>query len=435
MLDLLIRGGLILTMDAGGRIILEGSLAVDKGKIVDLGEGLSQPAKRVIDARGKVVLPGLVDAHMHETLTRGVCEDLPLMRWLAEICFPLDRAYTAEAMHAAALLNQLEMIKGGITTFIDIYRFPEEAAKVAEKSGLRAIFSPQIIEHPTGVGESLDSSMEFVQRWKGKGRLQAWFGPHALYSCSPEMYQEIKRLSTEYGVGIHTHLAETREEVETMYRQHGVSPVRLLDDSGVLGPSLLAAHCVHLSEEDIAILQARDVAVAYNPTSNMKLAAGIAPIPQLLRAGVRVGLGTDSNLSNNNLDMFEEMRLGAILQKLQEKDAALLPCTKMLEMGTIGAARCLGLAEEVGSLEVGKKADIIIVDLRKPHLWPLLLDRPSNIVEHLVYSANAGDVDTTIVDGQVLMESRQVMTLNEEEVFATVQAATARLIRRAGLQS
>jgi len=437
MIDLLIQNGLVLTMDEGNAIYDPGQVAVTGDRIVSVAQAtpVAEPCRKIIDAANCVVMPGLVDTHMHECLLRGFCEDLPLMRWLDEICFPKDRAYAPEHMHGAALLNQLEMIRGGITTFIDIFRFPVEAAKVVTYSGLRAILSPQIIESVPGAGETIEDSEAFVAEWHGRagGRIQAWFGPHAPYTVSDEGFARIARLAERYDVGIHTHLAETASEVEELRATHGLSPVEYLDSLGVLGPRSLAAHCVWLGESDIRILADRDVAVAYNPSSNVKLASGVAPIPDLLAAGLRVGLGTDSNLSNNNLDMFEEMRLGAAIQKLHRQDATTMPCDLMLRMATMGGAQALGLDDEVGSLEPGKKADIVLVDLMAPHLWPIFRGPRTNVVEQLVYSANAADVRTTIVDGQVLMEDRQVKTLDPQVVFEAAQEAATNLAQRAGL--
>lgn len=435
--DLLITNGVLVTMDDQQTILDGASLAVLDGAIVDIGTDVNVTARRTIDAQGNAVLPGLVDAHMHECLLRGYAEDLPLMQWLETICFPKDRAYEPHHMRAAALMGQLEMIQGGITTFIDIFRFPDEAAQVAETSGLRAIFSPQIIESTPGAGETIESNETFVREWKDRvpGRIFTWFGPHAPYSVSAEAYQRIRQLADQYEVGIHTHLCETASEVALIQEQHGCTPVEHLDRLGVLGSDCLAAHCIHLTDGDIELLAERDVAVAYNPASNMKLASGVAPIPQLLEAGVRVGLGTDSNLSNNNLDMFEDMRLGAMLQKLHREDAAAMPAYQILEMATLGSARCLGLENLVGSLEIGKRADIIVVDLHTAHMWPALHGQDSNLVEQLVYSASSNDVLTTVVDGRVLMEDRHVKTLHSEEIEDIVRQAAEDLIEKGGIRS
>jgi 5-methylthioadenosine/S-adenosylhomocysteine deaminase len=432
--DLLIRSGLVITMDEKRRILCPGDIAVLGDRIIAVGPCLSVEAGTVIDGRDHAVLPGLVNAHTHQTLTRGLAEDLPLDRWLAEICFPLDRAYTPDIMRAAAMMNQLEMIRGGVTTFLDIYRYPSACAAVAEASGLRVILAPQIIVDPPGVGETVDSAQAFVAEWQGRSpRITPAFGPHAPYSCPPETYRRVVGLAEQYRVPIHTHLAETQWEIETISERYAATPVQHLDRLGVLGPSLSVAHGVHFTPGDIELLHARDVSVVYNPTSNMKLASGVAPIPDLLAAGVRVGLGTDSNLSNNNLDMFEEMRLGGILQKLNRDDAAALPCQDVLAMATIDGARALGMADSIGSLEPGKQADIILVNLDQPHLWPLLEGEHTNIAEQLVYSANAADVTFTIVAGRALMAEREVLTLAMAEVRRAVVEATCELLTRAGL--
>jgi 5-methylthioadenosine/S-adenosylhomocysteine deaminase len=434
--DLIVRDGYVLTMDSQATRLPGTDIAVRDGAIVAIGPDLPGRGRIEIAARGNAVLPGLVDCHMHETLMRGLCEDLPLMRWLEEICFPKDRAELPQHVRAAAYMNQLEMIRGGITTFIDIFRYPAEAALVAEQSGLRAIFSPQVIDEPAGAGETLESNLAFIEAWKDRapGRIFTWFGPHAPYSVHAETFLAMQDLAEKYDLGIHTHLAETQDEVDQFLSRYGKTPAAYLHDLGLLSPRLLVAHGVHLTDEDIRLLAENDVAVAYNPTSNMKLASGVARVPELLRAGVRVGLGTDSNLSNNNLDMFEEMRLGAILQKLARSDAESLPCELVLRLATNLAADCLGLGEQIGSLEVGKRADLIIVDLHVPHMWPLLPEPRSNVIEQLVYSANAGDVLTTIVDGRVLMQDRQMLTLDPEPVEQMVNQAAQDLVRLAGLE-
>ena len=435
--DLVIRKGHVITMDADGTRYQSADISINKGVITGIGCNLKVKGDVEINANGNAVLPGLINCHTHETLLRGLAEDLPLMRWLDEICFPKDRAFQAEHQRAAALMTQLELIRGGTTTFIDIFRYPDEAAKVAENTGLRAIFSPQLIDEPSGAGETLESSIAFIEKWNNRvpGRIYTWFGPHAPYSCTKETFLKIVELAEFYNVGIHTHLAESHSELEQFMAQYGKTSVHFLDELGVLNPRLLVAHAVHLNDKEIELLARRDVAVAYNPTSNMKLASGVARIPELIRAGVRVGLGTDSNLSNNNLDMFEEMRVGAMLQKLWRKDAQTMPCEQMLRMATIDAAVCLGLHDQVGSLEIGKRADIIIVDLHAPHMWPVLPEPSSNIVEQLVYSASAGDVLTTIVDGEVLMRDREFYTLDEQEIEKIVHEAAIDLIRISGIDS
>jgi 5-methylthioadenosine/S-adenosylhomocysteine deaminase len=432
--DLIIRNGLVVTQDQEHHIWSNTDISVRDGKIIAIGKDLPHQTDYQIDGRHKVVMPGFVDAHMHEALTRGVCEDLPLDRWLEEICFPIDRCHAYEYMHAAALMNQLEMIRGGITTFIDIYRFPDACAKVALRSGLRAIFVPQIMITPSDVGESIESAEQFVSDWKGRSPLiTPGFGPHAPYSLPVEGYAKLAELAEKYDVPLHSHLSETRWEVGIIKEKYGCTGAEMLQRAGALSPRLSVAHGVHLTDSDVGLLVEHGVGLAYNPSSNMKLASGVARIPDYLKAGLVVGLGTDSILSNNNLDMFEEMRLGAMLQKMDRGDATALPVRTMLDMATRSSASVLGVQDKVGSLEIGRQADIILMDMNQPHLWPIIEGRFENIEEQLVYSASAGDVSHTIVAGKVLMADRKVLTLDLDEAFEAVQQATTSLLKKAGL--
>lgn len=433
--DLIIRNGWLITMDAEGTRYPAADIGIKDGAIMAVGKSLPGKGKDELDAEGNVVMPGLIDAHMHMTLLRGIGDDLPLMRWLYEVMFPKDAEFQPEHLHAAAIMNQSELIRGGVTTFLDIFRYPHVSAAIAEKSGLRGVFCPQIIDEPAGAGETLESNLAFIEAWHDRlpERIYTWFGPHAPFSNFPETYREIAKYAEKYDIGFHTHLSETKDEVNQIQEKYGMSPVELLDDVGALNPRLSVAHGVHLSPEDIQLLAKRDVGVVHNPSSNMKLASGVAPVPDLLAAGVKVGLGTDSNLSNNNLDMFEEMRLAAFLHKLTSNDPSVLPCEQMLRIATMGSAACLGMDDIIGSIEVGKRADIIIINMHQPHLFPLLPEPNTNVIEQLVYSASAADVMTTIVEGKVLMHKRQVMTLDWESAEETVLKAAKDLINRADI--
>jgi len=426
-----VRGGVIVTMDDAGTIV-EGDVAIAGGRVVGIGPGLGVDAPRSVDARHAAVLPGLVNAHMHECMERGIFEDLAFSRWLQDYALPKDRAYEPRHQRAAALLNQLEMIRNGTTTFIDIFRYPDEAADVARMSGLRAVFSPQVIDTPAGVGESLETNVGFIERWRHREpeRIRTWFGPHALYSCEPATFERMASLALDYGVGIHTHLAESRDELRTIADRTGLSPAEYLDRLIGHVPHTLVAHGVHLSDDDIGLVASRRWAVAHCPTSNMKLGNGAARIPALLDAGITVGLGTDSIMTNNNLDLFEEMRQAALVQKLVLEDATIMPCERVLQMATRGSAAALGWADEIGSIEVGKRADVIVVDLGRPHLWPLLA---GNLVAQLVYSASGADVRSTIVDGRVLMEDGVVLTIDPAEVEELVHREARHLLEKAGI--
>ncbi|NNL47075.1 MAG: amidohydrolase [Acidimicrobiia bacterium] len=435
--DLVIRGGIVLPMD--DRSAFEGDVAVKGGEIVALGAELDVTAVQEVDAAGRVVLPGLVNAHTHECMERGWFEDLPFDVWLNDHALPKDRAYTPADQRAAALLNQAESIVSGVTTFVDMFRFPGEAASVAVDSGLRAVIAPQLIDSTPGVGETLETNLAFFEEWHGAGdgRVSAWFGPHAPYSCSGETLAAVGEAARARGTGIATHLAESRWEDSSIREKSGLSPAAYLDQVLGLGADVLVAHAVHVDAADIQLLADRDVAVAHCPTSNMKLGNGIAPIPELLEAGIRVGIGTDSIMTNNNLDLFEEMRQAALVAKLRREDPAVLPAWTILEMATIRGAEALGLADKIGTLEVGKRADLILIDLDRPHLWPLHRSESGfgNLVEHLVYSARASDVVGTVVDGQVLMADSTLRTLDLVEIRRVVQQQGDDLLRRAGAEA
>ena len=435
--DLLIRGGIVLPMD--DHTAFEGDVAIRNGEIFALGANIDAAANEEIDASGCVVLPGLVNAHTHQVMERGWFEDLAFDVWLNDHAQPKDQAYTPADQRAAALLHQAESIASGVTTFVDMFRFPGEAASVTVDSGLRGIIAPQIIDSTPGVGETLEANIACFEDWHGKGdgRVSVWFGPHAPYTCSEETLVAVAEAARSRSTGISTHLAESRWEDSSIRERTGLSPTSYLDRVLGLGNDLIVAHAVHVDAADIALLAERDVAVAHCPTSNMKLGNGMAPVPELLEAGIRVGLGTDSIMTNNNLDLFEEMRQAALVAKLRREDPAVLPAWTVLEMATIGGARALGFADSIGTLEPGKRADLIIVDLDRPHLWPFHRSEADfgNLVENLVYSARAGDVVGTIVDGKVLMANGDLRTLDLDEVRSVVEEQGGDLLKRAGAES
>ncbi len=432
--DLLITGGTVVTVDAADTV-LDGDVAVRDGRIVAIGAALDVVATRTLDATGAAVLPGFVNAHMHETIERGFFEDMPFMTWLEDFALPKDRAYEPRHMVAAGLLNQAEMILGGTTSFIDIFRFPHEAAAVAERSGLRATFSPQVIDDPAGPGELYEDNLAFVDAWHDRSPLiRAWFGPHSLYTTKPETYEAMREQAERYGVGIHTHLAESRAETTLIAeRTGGLTPTEYLDRLIGLGPDRVLAHCVELTDGDLARLVASRAGIAHCPTSNAKLGNGVARVPEMLAAGAVVGLGTDSTMTNNNLDMVEEMRMASLVHKQATADPTVLPSAQVLRMATQGSADVLGLGAEVGSLEVGKQADLAVVDLRGIHTRPLLRGADGNVVEQVVWSAGAADVRHTVCAGAVLMEDRHLLTIDLDEVGDLVDREALHLLTQAGV--
>lgn len=416
-------------MDPQRRIFERGSVAIADGKIVAVGKNINVKADTVIDAKGKVVLPGLVNAHTHlsMTLLRGVADDMEFDPWLKTKIWPIEKHLRAEDCYVGALLGCLEMIKSGTTCFADQYFFMEDVARAVEKAGIRGVLSYGIIEQgdPKKRKSEIQVGEKLVKTCHGMadGRILTMFGPHAPYTCSPECLAQVKELAKKYKVGIHTHIAESKWEVEEIIKKYGKRPVEHLDAIGFLGPEVLAAHCVQLAEQEIRILRDRGVKPVHNPVSNMKIACGVSPVPEMLAAGIPVALGTDGAASNNSLDMFNEMKFAALLNKVDKFDSTVMPVQSVLEMATVNGARALGLGENLGSLEVGKKADLTLVDLRKPHLTPL-----RNVISHLVYSATGGDVDTVIVDGKVIMQGRRVLTLEEDKVLEEAQKVADELL-------
>jgi 5-methylthioadenosine/S-adenosylhomocysteine deaminase len=328
------------------------------------------------------------------------------------------------------------MIRNGTTTFIDIFRHPDAAAEVAVASGLRATISPQLIDDPEeGPGETLASSEAFVDTWRGRHpRVRPWFGPHSLYTVRESTYRRIRELSRHYRVGIHTHLAESAVETTIVAeRTGGLTPAAFLDRLIGLGRDVVVAHCVHLDDDDLALVADRRVGVAHCPTSNMKLGNGMARIPELLAAGATVGLGTDSPMTNNDLDPFEEMRQAGLTAKLSRGDPSVLTSRELLRLATIGSATVLGLDDLVGSIEIGKRADLVVVDLDHPRAWPLFREHGANVVEQLVWACCGADVRFTVCDGVVLLDDRRLTTLDLGEIAEVVDTEARHLLAAAGV--
>jgi len=432
--DVLIQDCTILTMDQRQQIIEKGFLAIKDKQIAAMGRktkaSSSIKAKETINGAGKVALPGLVNCHTHVpmTLFRGVAEDKPLDIWLRKTIWPLEAKLKPSNIYDGALLGCLEMIKSGTTCFADMYFHEDMVAKAVEKAGLRAVLAEGIIEAGDSArGEKmLKDNVSIARRFNGyaDGRVSVRMGPHALYSCSPNLLRRVREAALQLKVGVHVHLGESLDMAESLKARYGFSETALLERIGFLsGLDVLAAHCIQLSDEDMQILARHGVKVAYNPIANMKLGMGAPKINHLLKLGVTVGFGTDGPASNNSLDMFDTMKVAALLQKESYLDATVLPAETVLRMATIDGARALGLDKLTGSLEVGKRADVILVDFEKPHLIP-----KHNLYANIVYSARGSDVDTVIVDGTILMEKRRVKTLKEGEAMEKAQRAASNLV-------
>lgn len=438
---LIVSADAVVTMDPARRVFRPGAVAIDGSSIVavDVPDRIRAAfrAEDEIDAAGQVVLPGLVNTHTHApmVLYRGLADDLALKAWLEQYIFPAEaRTVTPEFVRVGTRLAALELIQSGTTTFADMYYFEEEIAAETKAAGLRGVLGQTIIRFPvpdaSTPGEGLARTRRFIERWRGDSHIVPAVAPHALYSLDDRTLVAARDLARAYAVPLLMHVAETRDEVEQARVERGVSPVVALDRLGLLGPRFVAAHAVWVSDEDIGLIGRRGVGVAHNPESNMKLASGIAPVPRMLQAGVRVGLGTDGAASNNDLDLFEAMRQTALLHKVATGDPRTLPARSVLELATIGGARVLGLDDRIGSLEPGKRADLITVSMHGARQTPLY-----DPISHLVYVSRGEDVRTVLVDGRVLMRERRVLTLDAERVLAEARALAARVREAVGRRS
>ncbi len=422
--DLFIKNGLVVTMDDRLNIYQPGALAISGDSIIAVGAEkelapLGLKAREVLDAGGGAVLPGLINTHTHAamTLLRGLADDLPLMDWLENHIFPAERRMTGEWVYWGTLLACAEMILSGTTTFCDMYLFEGEVARAAREAGMRALVGEVLYDFPSPNYGPLEKGFEYtrnlIRLYRDDPLISVAVEPHTPFTCAPELLLRAKGLADEFRVPLIIHLAETRTEEDQIRDRYGVSPTQHLARLGLLDEHLIAVHCVVLSEADQNTLAAAGVKVAHCPESNMKLASGVAPVVELLRRGVSVGLGTDGCASNNNLDLFQEMDSAAKLHKVHLLDPTVMDARTVFRMATRGGARVLGLESQVGSLEAGKKADIIILNLDQPHLTPLY-----NIYSHLVYAARGADVTRVIINGRTVMKARELLTLDLKEILS-----------------
>ena len=433
MADIIIKNGYILTMDPAQDDIKRGVVVIDGGIITQVAESTDETADTVIDAKGGVVMPGLVNTHTHAgmTLFRGYADDLTLSDWLENHIWPAEAQLTDNDLYIGTKLACLEMIRSGTTAFVDMYIHVDKVARAVEESGMRAALSYGMIDlgDETRAESELKEGRRFVKEWNGRadGRITTMYGPHAPNTCSREFLIKVKEQAKQDNAKIHIHVLETEAELNQMKEQFGMCSVNMLDGIGFFDSDVVAAHCVWLSDGDMDILSERGVNVSHNPVSNMKLASGIAPVPKMLARGVNVSFGTDGCASNNNLNLFEEMKTAALLHKVDTPDPTVLPARQVLEMATVNGANAMGTNS--GMLRVGCMADVIIVDMDKPHLTPIY-DIPS----HLVYSASGGDVRTTIVNGKVLMDEYKVLSMDEGQTIDAANEASANLMSRVNEQ-
>ncbi len=430
--DLLVHGGTVLTLNAADDRIENGAVAIEGNRIKAIGPAAAFDnwhTKCTLDARGGLILPGLVNTHTHAAMAlfRGLADDLPLKTWLNDHIFPAEAKLTAEMVRIGTRLACAEMIRAGTTCFCDMYLYEQAVAETARQCGMRAVVGEVLYDFPSPnygpIENGFAYTAQMVAHWAGDPLITVAVEPHSPYLCAPELLQRAAALAAEHRLPLVIHLSETQGEVASIQEKYHATPVGHLAALGVLGPNLVACHAVALTSEDIALLQRFQVKVAHNPESNMKLASGVAPVPDLLAAGVCVGLGTDGCASNNNLDLFAEMDTAAKLHKVQRLDPTVMDAPTVLRMATSEAARVLGLDHAVGSLEVDKKADLIVVDTDRPHLTPMY-----DPVSHLVYAVRGSDVIHSVINGRVVMQDRNLLTIDLPAVLSDARRQAA-LIR------
>jgi 5-methylthioadenosine/S-adenosylhomocysteine deaminase len=430
--DLLLTNALILTMNEEMDQFEPGALAVDGENIIAVGpEGeirLGYSPAQMIDCSGKVLMPGLINAHTHApmTLMRGLADDLRLDVWLQGFMWPVEREFVSpDFVRLGTQLACAELIRTGVTCFADMYFFEESVAKATSEAGLRAVCSQTVLKFPVADAVSFEDSLaaarDFIERWKGHPLITPSVAPHAPYTCTPEILQLTAQLAVEFDVPLHIHIAETALEVENMRRENGMPVVPYVKKQGLFDAKVLAAHCVHIDDGEIRTLMHAGAGVSHNPSSNMKLASGLAPVAKMLEAGLNVGIGTDGAASNNDLDMFEEMRLAAFVAKTFSNDPTSIPAATALRMATYLGARAMHLGTVTGSLEPGKRADLILVDITPLHNSPRFRRDKDNTYAQLVYAGKAADVTDVMVNGKWLMHDRELLTLNEEELITAAQ--------------
>lgn len=386
-------------------------------------------ADKIIDATDKILLPGLVNTHTHLSMTlfRGLADDLALDEWLNDNIWPVEANLNGYYCYIGALLGAVELIKSGTTTFSDMYFYMEDVAKAVDESGLRAVLSYGMIDFGDEEKRKaeIEENMNLFKNCNdtADGRIKVFFGPHSPYTASEELLKEVRRLADETGIGIHIHVSETQKEIDDVSAEKGLRPFEYLDSIGLLGPDVVCAHSVWLSDKEIEIIKEKDVKISHNPCSNMKLASGIAPVSKLLENDICVAIGTDGASSNNNLDLIEELKTASLLQKVATLDPKVLTSDEAVAMGTINGARALGLDDEIGTVEVGKKADLILIDTNCANMVP----DSSNLSSNIIYAANGSNVDTTICNGQILMENKELTTLDEQEIYQKAREAIDQL--------
>src|SRR6059058_601317 len=436
VVELIVSGGTVVTMDGARHVIENGAIAIKAGRIEAIGRAneIDQryAAREVINATGKVVVPGLINGHTHVpmTLFRGLADDLDLQEWLTKYIFPAEaKNVTEEFVRVGTRLGLAEMIRGGTTTYCDMYYFEDAIADETSKAGMRAVLGETVIDFPVADNKTNAEAMtyveSFVKKWQGNALIVPAIAPHAPYTVSEDHLKAVRAFSDRTGAPIVTHISETKREVDDSIKAKGASPVDYLNRIGFLSNRVIAAHMVWPTEEELGLLKKLGVGIVHNPQSNMKLASGVAPVPEMLKQNLPVGLGTDGAASNNDLNLWEEMDTAAKLHKLISRDPKVVNAEEAFEMATIRGARALHLEKEIGSIEKGKRADLD--DLNQTPYY--------NIYSDLVYATKAADVRTVIIEGRVVMRDRRLLTLKEETIKADARRYRERIVQSVGVKT
>lgn len=425
--SILIKNAQIVTM-VNSQETFQGDIFIEGSLIKKIGKDLFEKTDEIIDATGMVAMPGLINCHNHAAMVlfRGYSDDLRLMDWLGKKIWPAEERLTPEDIYWGTLLAISEMIRSGTTTFADMYFSMDKVAKAVEESGMRASLSRGMVYSCSQGTANVDEAEVFVEKFNNSsdGRITCMFGPHAPFTCPPDYLIEVMNRADRHKVPIHIHLAETSEEVDIMYEKYGKSPTKYLSDLGLLEHHVILAHSVNLSRDDVFLLKGINGGVSHNPVSNMKLGCGVAPILLMRELGITVGMGTDGAGSATTLDMFEEMKATAWMHKNETEDPTAINAEEILQMATCEGAKVLGIADQVGSLEEGKKADIILINIEQPHLYP----KTDNLKANLAYSACGFDVETSIINGKVVMRDRKIMSFDVKEVLEESQKIVQRIV-------
>jgi len=441
VVELIVSGGTVVTMDGARRVIGNGAIAIKAGRIEAIGQAgdIDQryAAREVINATGKVVVPGLINGHTHVpmTLFRGLADDLDLQEWLTKYIFPAEaKNVTEEFVRVGTRLGLAEMLRAGTTTYCDMYYFEDAIADETSKAGMRAVLGETVIDFAVADNKTNAAAMayveSFVKKWQGHALIVPAIAPHAPYTVSEDHLKAIRAFSDRTGAPIVTHISETKREVDDSIKAKGASPIDYLNQIGFLNDRVIAAHVVWPTEEELGLLKKLGVGIVHNPQSNMKLASGVAPVPEMLKQDLPVGLGTDGAASNNDLNLWEEMDTAAKLHKLISRDPKVVNAEEAFEMATIRGARALHLEKEIGSIERGKRADLVVVDLDDLNQTPYY-----NIYSDLVYATKAADVRTVIIEGRVVMRDRRLLTLNEKTIKADARRYRERIISSLGAKT